>query len=103
MPPKKRGRPKKVKPIIEAVEYVVPKSYFISLAFGGEVYEGSGATVLEALKSMPRPVKIVSKGLLKLTDGVKKFEQMWMPVRLKRLFYPQAQGVLAKQLTYLLK
>lgn len=76
---------------------------FISLAFGDKIFEGSGATLLAALQSMPVPVKITTKGLLKITDGVKKFEQMLQPVKIKRLFYPLAQGVLAKQLSYLLR
>ena len=96
----KKGRPKKKQP---ATGELTTKPYFISLTFGDKVFEGSGDTVLSALQSMPVPVKIVSKGLLKITDGVKKFEQMWQPVKIKRLFYPLAQSVLSKQLTYLLR
>ena len=95
--------PRPKKKVEKKVDVFEKPPYFISLTFGNQVYEGSGATVLDALKSMPVPVKIVSKGLLKVTDGVKKFEQSWMPVRLKRLFYPNAQSLLAKQLSYLLK
>ena len=35
--------------------------------------------------------------------GEKKFEQMWMPVRIKRLFRPLSQATQAKMLEYLLK
>jgi hypothetical protein len=87
-----RGRPKKVKPV-----------YFFSITFNDKVYEGSGATVLEALEATPIPAKIVTKGLLKLTDGTRKFEEMWMPVKLKRLFQPLVQKVLNKQLECLMR
>jgi len=89
------------KKIKEKIEEKSP--YFISLTLGDKVYEGSGATVLQALESMPVPVKIVTKGLLKLTDGTKKFEQMWMPIKLKRLFMPLSQTVLSRQLNYLMR
>lgn len=115
---KPRGRPKKVKkqrkllpetPVKISVEDTdislikEPRIYFISLTFGDKVYEGSGTTLLDALKAVPVPVKIVSKGLLKVTDGEKKFEQMWVPVRIKRLFRPLSQATQAKMLEYLLK
>ena len=96
-------RKKKGKKIVN-VDYVIrPPTYTISLTFGDKTIMGIGATVLEALQAMPVPVKIVSKGLLKITNGVKKFEQSWQPSRLKRLFQPLAQRVQAKQLSYLLK
>ena len=97
---KPRGRPKKKQP---ATGELTEKLYFISLAFGDKIYEGSGQTVLDALQAMPIPVKIVSKGLLKLTDGVKKFEQMWQPAKLKRLFQPLSQAVQAKMLNLLMR
>jgi len=77
--------------------------YIFSLTFGDKVYEGSGATLLEALKAVPVPIKIVSKGLLKVVCGEKKFEQMRMPIRLKRLFRPLSQAIQAKQLAYLMR
>ena len=78
--------------------------YVVSLDFGGDRdYMGVGSTLLDALKAVPVPVKIVSKGLLKVTDGVKKFEQMWQPVKIKRLFMPLSQTIQAKMLNYLLR
>src|SRR3990172_1883548 len=95
-----RGRPKKVKPLQSEEE---PR-YVVSLDFGGDrYYMGVGSTLLDALKAVPVPVKIVSKGLLKVTDGKIKFEQMWQPVKIKRLFRPLAQTVQAKMLNYLLR
>jgi hypothetical protein len=77
--------------------------YQISLTFGEYEIGGSGSTALAAIQSLPVPVKIVSKGLLKLTNGQKKVELMWMPAKLKRVFQPLAQSVMAKQLEYLMK
>ena len=96
----KKGRPKKVK---EVVPPTAPDLYFISLTFDDKVYEGSGETLLDALKAVPVPVKIVSKGLLKVTDGTGKFEQSWPPAKIKRLFMPLSQTVQAKQLNSLLR
>ena len=117
----KKGRPKKVKlppDVVElnkvakeiGIDLEIPvetstnqSAYFISLTFGDKVYEGSGVTLLDALKAVPVPVKIVSKGLLKVVCGEKKFEQSWQPVRLKKLFRPLSQAVQAKQLSFLLR
>jgi len=97
-----RGRPKKVK--VEPLQSEEEPRYVVSLDFGGDRdYMGVGSTLLEALKAVPVPVKIVSKGLLKVSCGVKKFEQSWMPMKLKRLFMPLSQTIQAKQLSYLLK
>lgn len=77
--------------------------YSISITFGTDIYSGTGNTALEALESMPRPIKIVSKGLINFTDGKKSAQMMWQPQRLKRLFYPNARSFFAKQLSYLMK
>jgi hypothetical protein len=79
------------------------ESYSLVISLGNEVLQGSGDTVLEALRSITPPVKIFTKGLIKLVKGEKKMEQTWIPARVKRLFYPLAQPVLSKQLEYLLK
>ena len=79
------------------------KPYALSIQLGDEVLKGSGDTALEALQSIAKPVKIFTKGLIKLSYGEQKVEQTWPPARIKRLFYPQAQGFLSKQLSYLLK
>ena len=69
-----RGRPKKLEKILPKIK----EFYIFSLTFGDKVYEGSGVTILEALQSTPIPIKIVTKGLLKLTDGVRKLEETWI-------------------------
>lgn len=78
-------------------------SFQISLTLGDKTFAGSGATLLEALQSTPVPLKIVSKGLLKITDGIRKLEKSLMPRLIKRLFYPSAQIYQAKMLEYLMK
>ncbi len=77
--------------------------YSISITFGEDVFSGAGDTVLEALQSTPRPVKIVSKGLIQMTDGQKTVVRMWQPAVIKRMFYPNAQALFAKRLAYLMK
>lgn len=77
--------------------------YSLTLTLGNDVYSGTGATLLEALSSMPVPHKITTKAMLSITDGTRNAERMYMPVAAKRLFYPLAQKFLAKQLAYLLK
>lgn len=66
------------------------------LVMGTEVFTGEGATALEALQSIPKPVKIFNKGLLTITQGeLKKVMDMPVP-RLRRMFYPSAQPILIK-------
>ena len=80
-----------------------PDTFSITLTLGDETLRGSGATALEALQALPVPSKIVGKGFLTITNGLLKKEQMLMPVRLKRLFWPNAQAIQAKYLTLGLK
>jgi len=77
--------------------------YKISMNFGNETREGKGATVLEALESIEKPVKIVSKTFLKVTDGTRSAETMFTVPRAKRLFYPLAQVYMSKQLELLMR
>lgn len=63
------------------------KDFSITLTMGSDVYQGSGVTALEALTSMPKPVKIMSKGILRIEGNGKKKEIFMYPVRLRRLFY----------------
>ena len=78
-------------------------AYSISIKLGDQVLQGHGANALEALASIPRPVKIVTKGLLTIVNGTRRAEKMYMPVDCRRLFYPSAQYVVAKKLEFLLK
>ena len=79
------------------------KIYTISITQDGKTTKGTGATALEALQAVVKPIKIVSKVFLTITDGTRKAEMMYMPVKAKRLFYPIAQVIVAKQFEYLMK
>ena len=61
--------------------------YSITLTIGDDVYNGTGETALEALQSIPKPLKIMNKVVFSITDGVKKREVLMWPLRAKRLFY----------------
>lgn len=87
MPTKKRGRPKK------SVE-----EYILTLTVGDTVTTGTGKTILEALESMPTPPKIVGKSTLLVQKGLLKRSLLLAIPQAKRLFYPLAQPVVAKQL-----
>jgi hypothetical protein len=82
-----------------------PKDEFIvSLKLGDKTFEGTGKTALAALSAMPKPDKIVSKGILTISQGDAKRELLLWPIRLKRLFYsPTYQAIQAKYLTMGLK
>jgi hypothetical protein len=92
-PKRKRGRPKKIRePQIE------PTEYFLQLEVGGQIYFGDGLSMLEALTNLEQPAKIVSKGVLRIQVGDKKRERPMIIPQMKRLFFPIAQVVIAKQL-----
>lgn len=87
-----RGRPKKV----EEDE----GTFSITLQLGDVVTQGTGSSMFEALQSIPKPMKIVSKGTVTLSNGVKTRTLAYTPVQIKRLFFPLAQKVIAKQFSY---
>lgn len=87
------GRPRK--------QTVSSESQFtISLKMGNEVYKSQGATAFEALATLPIPDKIFLKGILTCERNGKKHELLLLPPRIKRLFYPLARQMVAKQLSY---
>lgn len=76
-----------------------PEGYSLHLQIGEHVYESKGATVLEALVNLKKPDKIMNKGVLTLTHGNLRSQQLFFPSRLKRLFYsPTFQVIQAKLL-----
>ena len=77
--------------------------YKISMIFGDKVSEGKGETALEALQAIPNPIKITTKMLLKIKNGKRQWEGMFMPHRARRFFQPLAQKVLSNQLEYLMR
>ena len=84
--------------------YVDTKSpYVVSLNLAGTVIEGKGETILDALRSMKKPVKITTKSVLTVTDGVKSHTRPLTIPLANRLFYPAAQIYHAKNLASVLK
>lgn len=77
--------------------------YLVSFTFGDKSIVGSGASMLEAIRSVPRPVKIFNKCVLRITDGNRKLERVFMPIKSKRFFYPNSQPFLAKYMESLLR
>ena len=77
--------------------------YSIVLTLGDKTIKATGATALEALQNLDKPLKIVTKGVVTLSEGKRTMSQLLNPVRCKRMFYPLAQVVFAKQFEYLLK
>lgn len=91
-------KPKKtVKKAVDTPQFV------IKFTTGDQIYEGKGATVLEALQAVPRPAKIVAKGYVQISDGTKSKNMPMNVERSKRFFYPMAQVFIAKQLSLGLK
>ena len=70
---------------------------------GVKTIESSGKTLLEALQSAKRPLKITTKMLLTVKNGKRGVEQNLTVPMAKRIFYPAIQTYLAKQLERLLK
>lgn len=77
--------------------------YELTINLAGNVLKGKGATALEALESIEKPVKIFTKGDIELTYGDKKMKTTWTTMKVRRLFFPLAQGILSKNLVHLLK
>lgn len=77
--------------------------YTVSLKLGDTLLEGSGTTVLQALRAIQKPVKITTKSILTVTQGDKTHSRGMTIPRAKRLFYPAAQIYIAEDLQLLLK
>ena len=73
-------------PVKAPVVKEAPKGFTATLQHGTETFIGKGNTGEEAVNNIPRPVKIVTKGVITLTDGVKKNTKALFPLALKRLF-----------------
>jgi hypothetical protein len=88
---------KKVKPKDLSSEY------YVSVRLGDKSFEGAGSTLEDALASLPQKLKIVSKGFVAVSHEGKTTEKMYQSTGIKRLFFPMARHVVAKELTFLLK
>lgn len=80
-----------------------PNSFKVTIKLGDKEFTSSGETVYDALRALETPVKIVSKGFVCVEGNGKRVVKMLMPMQMKRLFWPLAQRVQAKNLEVLLK
>lgn len=62
-------------------------NYSVKIVASGQTFEGKGETPLLALRSIPKPLKVMYEGVVTLSKGKKKVESIFWPVRLRRLFY----------------
>ena len=73
------------------------KVFSLNLALGDKSYKSKGTTMLEALQTLPMPTKIMSKAILTISDGKLSYVIDFHPVKTKRLFWKNAQPIIAKQ------
>lgn len=66
----------------------------------GQIFESERLTALDALRALPKPQKITNKGKLTIFYGDKTKEILLTVPRLKRIFFPNFQKVIIKQLVY---
>lgn len=79
-------------------------TYSLTIKTNHDTYEGRGKTPVEALRSIPKPFKVMWRGVVTLTDGKKKVETLMYPTRLKRLFYNKMfQEIVMNKLCTLMK
>lgn len=89
---------------VEIKKESTPPQFSISITLGTDVYKGEGASPIEALQSIPKPLKIMTKGVVRVSDGVKTKEVLMYPLRLRRLFYNKLfQAIQLKSLCTLMK
>jgi hypothetical protein len=77
--------------------------YTFTLVHGAESFVGTGETALGALQNLKKPLKIITKGFITISNGRSERKLMFMPVQLKRMFYPSAQPFLARRFTFGMK
>lgn len=71
--------------------------YTVTIKTNHDTYEGKGETPVIALRSIPKPFKVMWRAIVTLTDGKKKVETLMYPTRLKRLFYNKMFQEIAMQ------
>lgn len=79
------------------------KIFSLKLSLGDKVYKGKGANFLEALQTLPMPTKIMSKAILTISDGELSYDLDYLPLKTKRLFWKNAQPIIAKQFNMLVR
>lgn len=79
------------------------KDYSITLVLGDKVFTSHAATIAKALRSLPRPVKITTKGVLTLEGDGRRFERLFRPQELRRFLWPVSSEINAKIISVALK
>ena len=77
--------------------------FSVSLQLDKTILKGNGATVLEALRAIKKPVKITTKSILTVSKGEKSHMRGLTIPLAKRLFFPAFQIFQARNLELLLK
>lgn len=73
------------------------KPFSISVLLGDHKFSSSGENALEALTDLPKPDKIMHKAIVTVSKGKESHDLLYMPVKLKRLYWKNARPTLAKQ------
>lgn len=80
------------------------KKYSVTIKTNHDTYKGKGESPVEALRSIPKPFKVMWRAMVTLEDGKKKVETLMYPTRLKRLFYNKMfQEITMNKLCLLMK
>ena len=79
------------------------KTFSLKLSLGEKVYKSKGDNFLEALQTLEMPTKIMSKAILTISDGERSYDLDYLPLKTKRLFWKNAQPLLAKQFSMLVR
>lgn len=77
--------------------------YTFTLRIANDVFTSSDVDALTTLRNLPKPQKIVHRGVLLVEQNGKKKEIYLTVDKLKRLYYPIAQKILIKHLVSHLK
>lgn len=78
-------------------------NFTVSVNTGDTIATGTGATMLDAIKALEMPTKIVRKSIVSLSNGEKSTEFVYTIPRAKRIFYPITRHITAKHFSLLLK
>ena len=80
------------------------KKYSLDIKTNHETFKGKGETPVEALRSIPKPFKVMWRAIVTLEGDEKKVETLMYPTRLKRLFYNKMfQEIVMNKLCLLMK
>lgn len=72
--------------------------YTFTLKLGDSIFTSTDENPEEALKNLPKPIKIVQRGVLIVEQNGKSKERLMNIPEVKRLYYPLSQKFLIKYL-----